>query len=330
MLLPRLMRSKWLSLLTAAIFAGSAFTADGPRGAAAQSTLIPLRVATIPSDFAAEVYFGKDMGFFANAGLDVQITPISSGSAIAAAVAGGGVDIGYSNALSVFVAHDKGIPLTLIAAANLYETQAASDGLIAVARNSPIKTAKDFNGKTIAVNALNSMPQLGTRNWIDKNGGDSSTVKFVEIPMTNMVPAVASGRVDASGSFDPTADPDIGKPGDQFRLIAKGFDSVAPNFVSGVWFSTDDFVAKNPEAAKRFVAAMKVTAVWANAHHRESAIILAKYLSVPPDTYANALRADFATRITPDSIKPVIDLAAKYGAIKAAFDPRSVINPLAY
>jgi ABC-type nitrate/sulfonate/bicarbonate transport system substrate-binding protein len=143
-----------------------------------------------------------------------------------------------------------------------------------------------------------------------------------------MGPALLSGRIDASGSFDTTSDPDLGKPGDQFRLVAQTFDSVSPNFVSGAWFSSEDFASTHAEATKRFIIALKQAAIWANTHHHESAVILAKYLNVPPETYENAVRTDFATELKPDTIKPIIDLALRYGVIKAAIEPRSIVSSL--
>jgi NitT/TauT family transport system substrate-binding protein len=315
------------ALLAAAVLLVTS-AANIPGRASAQSALIPMRIATIPSEFAAEVYYAKELGYFEKAGLDVQITPVQSGPAIVAALMGGAADIGYSNILSLLIARDKGLALTIVMPANLYEAKSATIGILAVTKNSPIRSGKDFNGKTVAINGLNSMPHLGARNWIDKNGGDSASVHFIEIPFSNMGPALLSGRIDASGSFDTTSDPDLGKPGDAFRLVAQTFDSVSLNFVSGAWFSSEDFASTHADATKRFIIALKQAAVWANTHHHESAVILAKYLNVPPETYENTVRTGFATGLKPETIKPIIDLALRYGVIKAAIEPRSIVSSL--
>ena len=66
--------------------------------AAAQSPApASIVVSTNPIDSGAEVYYADDMGFFAKAGLNVQIQPGANGAAIAAAVAGNAVDIGYAD-----------------------------------------------------------------------------------------------------------------------------------------------------------------------------------------------------------------------------------------
>jgi NitT/TauT family transport system substrate-binding protein len=318
-----------LGVIAATLLMALSWSGGSPTSqASAQTALIPLRVATIPSDFGAQVYYAKDMGFFEKAGLNVDVVPIGSGPAIVAAVIGGSVDVGFSNALSLSVAHGKGVPVAIIAAANLYNTSTATIGLVAVPRASTINSAKDFNGKVIAVSGLNTMPQLGLRYWIDRNGGDSSTVKFIEIPIPSIPQALLAGRADATAQLDPTLDPTLGQRDDPFRLIAKAYDALSPHFLSGAWFSSEQWVAKNPVAAKKFTEVMKQTAVWASTHHHESAVILAKYLNVEPAAYENAVRVEYGTTVTAALLQPTVNLAAKYGLISAPFDARLLIAPL--
>ena len=73
----------------------------------------------------------------------------------------------------------------IIAPANEYISPgtARASGLV-VAATSPIRQAKDLNGKTIACTALHSVAETAPRAWIDENGGDSSlVVKFIEFPL---------------------------------------------------------------------------------------------------------------------------------------------------
>jgi ABC-type nitrate/sulfonate/bicarbonate transport system substrate-binding protein len=58
-------------------------------------TPVSVRVGAPPYEAAAEVYFARDQGYFTKAGLDVSIVPILNTSAIAEAVASGGVDVGF-------------------------------------------------------------------------------------------------------------------------------------------------------------------------------------------------------------------------------------------
>ncbi len=136
---------------------------------------------TIPSDVSGVLVYGIDRGSFKNAGIDVTLTSLTSGPVVANAVAGGSIDIGAANVGSLCVARSRGVPFKIIAPAGIAD-EAASGDIIAVPVGSPIKTASDLNGKTVGIVALKTMQHAAALAWIDKHGGDSKSVKFIEVP----------------------------------------------------------------------------------------------------------------------------------------------------
>lgn len=297
-----------------------------PRRASAQ-TMTPLIVAAIPSDIAGEAYYAADTGIFRKHGIEAKFEPFTNGASISAAIAGGAADVGYSNVISLATAHQRGLPFTILQPANLHVQSAPTAGILGVKKTSSIVRAKDLEGKVVAVIGLNNIAHIAARAWIDKNGGDSSTVRFVELPFSEMSAALQQGRVDAA-SMDATGDPTFGKPEDPLRRIGSAFDAVAPRFAPSVWFSTTDWVGKHAQAARAFVEAMRETALWANTHRRESAAILAKYLRQTPEAIEGIVRATYGERVTPELIQPNIDAAARYGIFKA-FPAAELISPAA-
>jgi NitT/TauT family transport system substrate-binding protein len=289
--------------------------------------LTPITIAAIPSDISGEAFYGTDMGFFKRHGLDATFVQLANGGAISAAVISGAADVGYSNVISLALAHGRGLPVTILAPANLHLHDAPTAGIMAVKATSPYQTARDLNGKVVAVIGLNNIADIAVRQWIDKDGGDQKTVKFVELPFSSMKPALEAGRVDAA-SLDQTGDPQLGKPGDTLRVIGNSFDSLAHRFVPSVWFTTTDWVAKHPAEAKAFVTAMRETARWANTHHRESAAILAKYTHDTPEQIASVTRVTYGDTLTPDLIQPDIDAAVRYGVLKTPFPASELIATL--
>ena len=70
--------------LSRGLFVGGLLAATAvPRAVEAQTTAT-LRVGAVPVESFAEAYYARDMGFFTNAGLDVEIQIMSTSSAIAA------------------------------------------------------------------------------------------------------------------------------------------------------------------------------------------------------------------------------------------------------
>src|SRR5580700_245596 len=154
-----------------------------------------LRIATIPIEPGAQVYYAQDMGFFAKAGLDVDIQAMTTGPGIAAALVSNAVDIGFGSVDAVAAIHQKNVPLVLIAAASDYVPASAKTTGLVVPATSPLQTAKDLKGKVIAVTAINGITHTVAEAWLDQNGGDSSQAKFVEIPLAAMPAALQAGRV---------------------------------------------------------------------------------------------------------------------------------------
>ena len=294
---------------------------------AAQPALQIIKVAAIPSDIAGEIYYAKELGFFKKYGYDVEITPITNGAAISAAVASGAVDVGFSNVISLAIAHERGIPFTILAPAELHQPNVVTAGILTVKKDGPIKSAKDLNGKTIAVNGLRNIADAGVRAWVDKNGGDSKTLIFTEMPFPQMPAAVSTGRIDAA-SIDGANEAVLTKPDTDLRRLGNVFDAVSPHFAPATWFSTTTWTDAHPDEAKMFVAVMAQAAAWGNANHDKSADILAKYLNKSAADINAVTRAAYVSKLSPDLIQPSLDVALKYGIIKSPIAAPAMISPL--
>jgi len=162
---------------------------------------------------------------FTKAGLDAHVQSIPNGAAITAAVVGGSIEVGFSNILSLATAHEKGIPITLIAPAGLYLSKAADLGTDGAQGLAGSRRAR-AHGKTIAVNGLKNITQLAVQAWMDKNGGDSKTVNFTEMPFTDMPIALSSHRVDAAL----LAEPSVTEAKTSARIIGQPYDAISPDF----------------------------------------------------------------------------------------------------
>jgi NitT/TauT family transport system substrate-binding protein len=278
-----------------------------------------IRIGTTAIDAGAEPYYAQAMGFFKAAGLNVQIQAFTNGAVLSAAVAGGSLDIGQSNVVSLSSAHERGIPFVLLAPASLYTYKQPQSALM-IAATSPLKTAKDMNGKTIAVNGLQTISQLGPEAWIDKNGGTLSTVKFIEMPFPAMEDALNSGRVDAALISEPVLS-DARARG--LKTLNNVYDSIAKDFTIGAWFTTSAWAKAHPDLVKKYVAVMQQTAKWANAHRPESAKILETETKTP--VTSTTMRVIFGETLDVMQIQNLIDVCAKYGVIKQAFPAADII-----
>ena len=295
----------------------------GSRILVAQTTLTPIQIGTLPTDAGFPVLYARDLGFFKRHGLDATITTFTSGSAMTAAVVGGSLDVGLSNPATTAQAREKGILIRFIAPASAAVPPPANSDVIMVAKNSPIRTGKDVNGKTVGVSALKNLTQVFAAAWIDKHGGDSRTVHYVEVPPPQVIAQLESHRIDLGIVVEPFVSAARGQG--QGRIIGDALDGVAQPFLITGWFSLDAWINGHQDTAERFAAAVHDANEWANTHPLESATLMAKYSNIPVDV-ANAMgRARFARTLDPAMIRGVLDAAVRYGALDARLDPNEII-----
>jgi NitT/TauT family transport system substrate-binding protein len=299
-------------MLGRTLLLGAAFLLTG--GLASAQTVPVLRIAALPIDVSGEVFYAQDLGYFKDAGIDTQVTVLSNGAAVSAALIGGAFDIGASNIISASLAQEKGIALRLVAPGALYESKAPTT-VCAVANDSPLTGAKDLVGKTVGVPDLGGLPRIAIAAWMEKNGADPATVKLVEVPFAAMVPAMDSGRIDAGILVNPLLQHALDAK--QARVLANCLDAVAPQFSIAEYYAMAAYAAANPQILRKFEAVMERTARWANAYHTESAAILERWTkaTLPP----NAARAFYADHLDAADYQPEIDAAARWKVIKASY-----------
>ena len=275
----------------------------------ARSANVALNVGVFPTEGAAEAYYAQQLGYFKDAGIDVTLTPIASASAIATAVSSGSLDIGFGSAIPLAAARARGIGFRIISPAVVFANENGAMA-IAVAKDSTLQKASDLNGTTIGVNGIKEFSDYAALAWIDKNGGDIKNVKVAEIPFAEMASALKTGRISAAAM----AEPYVSSSRADVHILGYPLQAVAPKFSMTVWFSSDAWLQKNPDVAKRFQTALRRAAVWANAHQKESIAYLAAYTKIAPESLAKMQRSRYDENL-PDAtqIQPVIDVAVRYG-----------------
>jgi NitT/TauT family transport system substrate-binding protein len=283
---------------------------------------LKIRVAYAAVELSSAFYAAIEAGFFQKAGLTVDAQPMGTGAAMSAAVVAGSVDVGDVNVLSMAQAYEKTIPLTYIALDGLYSSANPADGLV-VAPGSALSTGRDLNGKTVAVNVLNGIAYLGVRCWIDKNGGDSSTVRFVEMPFSVMPDALAAHRVDAILVAEPELRHAQESGG---HVLGFPYNTIGPRFMVAGWVANAPWVKNNVVVARRFRDAMQEADVWANRNQDKTAEYVQKYTKVDAATVRTMNRATFAERSDVTLAQPVIDASAKYGLLKSAFPSANLFS----
>ena len=299
---------------------GAAFLASASPAFA--QTLTAVKAGGVPEDSIAPALWAQQSGLFKKNGLDVDIQSQRSGSAVAAAVSGGTYQFGKSSLPSVIIAHTKGIPFVVVAPGGRYESSNPIIGLL-VRSDSTMKTGADLNGKTIAVSSLSDMYAIATRQWVDKHGGDSATLKLVEMPISAVAPALEAGRIDAGCCIEPELQDALN--GGKVKVLCAPCDAISPDYLYTGWFTTADYAEKNRGTVDAFARSIRDANAYYNAHRDATNDTLAKFSGVPVAVIQKMRRVNAGTALDAKSIQPLIDAAARAKVIAKPFDAKELL-----
>jgi len=301
---------------------GAAFATASVATPAFAQTLTSLKLGGVPEDSITPALWAAQSGLFRKNGLDVDVQSQRSGSAVAAAVAGGSYNFGKSSLPSLIIAHTRNVPFVIVAPGGLYEASNPIIGLL-VRSDSKFKTGADLNGKTIAVSSLSDMYTIATREWVDKHGGDSSTLKLIEMPISAVAPALEAQRIDAGCCIEPEMHAALATG--KVKTLCAPCDAIASDFLYTGWFSTAEYAQKNPAVVDAFARTIREANAYFNKHRSATDDALSKFSGVPIAMIQTMRRVNDATTLDAKLIQPLIDAAARAKVIAAPFDARELL-----
>jgi NitT/TauT family transport system substrate-binding protein len=291
-------------------------------GANAQDRPV-ISVILPPSTDVAPLLYADHAGLFTKAGLNVQITQLPNGATIAAAIAGGSGQIGFSSLSALITGHARGLPFQLVAPGGVY-TADDPYAYMLVRSDSPIRTGRDLNGKTLGSASIGDLDTVSAYAWMDQNGGDVKTTHVIELANPVLSRALIDGRIDAVSIGQPwvTLALDSGK----IRTIGKSFSAIAPRFLMSAYFSTAAFATANPDALERFEHVVSDASAYVNAHHDVIIPLLASFTKQDPALIARTMKGSDGQYLDAKDIQPMIDVSAKFGMIAKPFKAEDMMS----
>lgn len=290
--------------------------------AVAQPAEAPIRVGIGPVDAATPMIYAAKAGLYKKYGLNVEVVKVPSGNALAAGVAGGSLDLAMASSMSAILAFARGLPFTVVGGLATYDA-AKPDTALLVPTNSTIRSGKDLEGQTLAAVSLSDLNSVATFGWLEQQGVDRSTLKYVEIPASASLAAMDQNRIVASTIYEPfyTAMLSTGK----VRVLGYPYDAVAKHFSEAVMFGTATWVGAHRDAVERYLRAVQEASSYIAAHENESAGVIGEFTGIDPASIANIHHATRGIAINTSDLQPVIDIALKYKVIPKGFAAQEMI-----
>jgi len=285
-------------------------------GAAGSTELTKVSVGVIPIVDCAPIYLGAKQGFFKDEGLQLDIQTATGGAAIVPGVLSGSFDFAFSNLISVMVAKDKGLDLKFVANGVSTTGEKGKDvGAVVVPAGSSIASPKDLAGKTVSVNNLSNIGDTTIKSVIEKDGGNPSDVKFVEVAFPDAPGALASKQVDAAWILEPFLSKAVAEGG---KVLSSNFVDMNPELDIAGYFTTSDTIKNKAELTQKFTRAMNKSLEYAQQHPQEVRDIVGTYTKIDAATRANIVLPRYRVEFNKDAFTSLGDAAAKYGTLTKA------------
>jgi len=296
---------------------------SAPAGQAAQGPgTIALRVGVIPIDACTQIFVAHDRGFFESRGLRVSLTAMQGGPAIASAISGGALDMGWSNTVSVVIAAAKGFDFQIIAPGALHLSTNAPTLLLTRA-DSPVRTAKDLEGQPVSANELANITELAVRQWAKRGSANPDAIRFVEVPFPQVEAALKADRVKASVTAEPFLSAAVGRG--TARVLADVFSAISPRLLIASTIARKSWVAAHRDEARRFLEAIVEATAYINAHPEDRAAILPKYTRLTHEVVRKITRSNFEPVLKRGDIQPLIDASLENGFITSPVSVRDLV-----
>ncbi|WP_110588420.1 ABC transporter substrate-binding protein [Microbacterium suaedae] len=257
-----------------AALALAACSAGGPDSADEDgTTTVTVAAVGIMSDVTLDI--ATEQGFFAEEGIEIEISQVAAPPAGLAALQGGQVDIAFSPGVVFANARAQDIPVVIVAGASGFpadvppgpELDLYDDTGVYVDPSSGFTSLADLEGATIAVNARKANLEATASQALRNAGVDLSTIEWVALDFTSMIESLTSGQVDAAVPVNP------------FTLQAEeaGMERIAspaPEFfgdgASSFWLTSSQIAEEKSEVVTSFQAAIHKANAYANEHLDES------------------------------------------------------------
>jgi len=258
--------------------------------------LTEVTMGYVPALIFAPLFVAKEMGYFAEYGVDMNLQPLPGGSDMVVLTASGDFDAGAGGTGPAFFnAIDAGLPISVIAPGHQEGSPVATPLMISkeACESGEITSVADLAGKRVSVNARGA-----TEYWLSAalaTGGltmGDVTVETLAFP--DAVAALQSGAIDAAMVGEPLATK-AEQDGIAVRLAS---DFAVQNIQPTMIFANSDWAESNPDLATGLVAGfLKASRVLMDGGFNDPAIlaIIEQYTNVPADLVASSVQPVYST-----------------------------------
>jgi NitT/TauT family transport system substrate-binding protein len=214
-----------------------------------------VRVGAFQSVSDAALYIALEKGYFAEQGIEVEMSKINSGATMVTQLASEALDVsGGSPGAGVYNAVRQGVPMKIVA--DKGSTHPGRGYFAFVVRKDlagQIKSPADFKGRVLAVTGYQrgASSEVTIGKVLAEAGLKESDLKLTNMAFGDILAALGTGRVEIGVLIEPLVTQAVEK---DIAVIWKRTDEVYPSQQYGALMYGPSII-KRPEVANRFMVA---------------------------------------------------------------------------
>ncbi|MGN0964778.1 MAG: ABC transporter substrate-binding protein [Dysosmobacter sp.] len=213
------------------------------------------------SVFYAPQYVAMKEGFFADEGLEIELTNGGGADKVMTAVLTGQSDIGLAGPEACIYVHNQGKEN----APKIFAQLTKRDGSFLVGRTGGEFSWSDLKGKTVIGGRKGGVPEMTLEYVMRQNGviPNEDAVVDTSVQFNMMAGAFTGGSGDYVALFEPTAT-EVEQAGKGYILCSIGQESGEIPYTA--YFAAQDYMAANPGVIQGFTNAVARGQKWVQEH----------------------------------------------------------------
>ena len=287
---------------------GSGDTKDNDAGGSEELTKVTVGVLSIAPSVAME--YGIQEGIFEKHGLDVELQTGQGGAAMLPAVSTGQMQFAVGNPLSVLTAADKGMDMRIVTGYSNSKAEGDDINGVVVRKDANIKSWKDLEGKTTAVNAVKTQGDLTIMASAEKAGADPAKLNFSELGFQDMPAQLERGNMDAIWMPEPVLS--MALANEDNELLGYPNQEAIPGMPTMVTFTSGKYAEENAEVITKFKEAMGETLSQAQENDKDARALLPDFVKMDAELADTMNMEDWDATIPEDQITKLGEFAVQY------------------
>lgn len=261
----------------------AAESSTGGQAAGDQATRLPIKFGwQIQTDWL--FFAARASGIFEEVGLAPEYVQFPSGREMMAGMQSQSIDVAVTSAGVVFdIALAQGLDVKVL---YVYLDHAGAEGLVA-APNSGIRQVADLVGKRVGY-TKGSGAHYALSKALLANNLTPDRLTLLDLAPDKAFPALLNGDIDAWWAWQPWR---AKAEAEGARLIATDKDFGVSTVA--VWYARSEWIARNPETAKRLARAAVLTAERLQQDRSPGIKAMAQVLSISEDMAAQIYELDY-------------------------------------